>query len=33
MRVAEHEESGVRWIDMRDPDGNRFRVFAPRPTE
>ena len=31
QRVAEHEESGVRWIEMRDPDGNRFRVFAPRP--
>lgn len=31
VRVAEHEESGVCWIEMRDPDGNRFRVFAPRP--
>lgn len=31
QRVAEHEYDGVRWIDMRDPDGNRFRVFAPRP--
>lgn len=32
QRVAEHEQDGVRWIEMRDPDGNRFRVFAPRPT-
>ncbi|WP_373285117.1 VOC family protein [Microbacterium faecale] len=31
-RGAEHEESGVQWIDMRDPNGNRFRVFAPRST-
>ncbi|GAA4514078.1 VOC family protein [Brevibacterium yomogidense] len=31
VRVSEHEESGVRWIAMRDPDGNPFRVFAPRP--
>lgn len=30
-RVAEHEQDGVRWIEMRDPDSNRFRVFAPRP--
>lgn len=31
QRISEHEEEGVRWIMMRDPDGNRFRVFAPRP--
>ena len=30
-RVGEQEHDGVRWIDMRDVDGNRFRVFAPRP--
>lgn len=29
-RLSEHEESGVQWIEMRDPDGNRFRAFAPR---
>ena len=29
-RVSEHEESAVQWIEMRDLDGNRFRVFAPR---
>ena len=29
-RLSEHDESGARWIEMRDPDGNRFRVFAPR---
>ena len=31
-RIGEQEQNGVRWIDMRDVDGNRFRVFAPRPT-
>lgn len=31
QRVTEHEQEGVRWIEMRDPEGNRFRVFAPRP--
>lgn len=31
-RIAEHEQEGVRWIEMRDPDDNRFRIFAPRPT-
>lgn len=31
-RVAERADSGVQWIEMRDPDGNRFRVFAPRPS-
>lgn len=31
VRVGEQEHDGVRWIDLRDPDGNRFRVFAPRP--
>lgn len=30
-RVAEREQGGIRWVEMRDPDGNRFRVFAPRP--
>jgi len=31
QRVAEREQGGIRWVEMRDPDGNRFRVFAPRP--
>ena len=31
-RVADLEENGVRWVEMTDPDGNRFRVFGPRPT-
>lgn len=31
-RGAEREEDGVRWIEMRDPDGNPFRIFAPRPS-
>lgn len=30
-RVSEHEEDGVRWVVMNDPDGSPFRVFAPRP--
>ncbi|GAA3249681.1 hypothetical protein GCM10017691_60890 [Pseudonocardia petroleophila] len=30
-RVGEHEVNGVQWIEMADPDGNAFRVFAPRP--
>lgn len=31
-RGEEHDVDGIRWVDMRDPDGNRFRVFAARPT-
>lgn len=31
LRRGEHEIDGVRWIEMADPDGNPFRVFAPRP--
>jgi glyoxalase superfamily protein len=30
-RDGEREQDGARWIEMRDPDGNPFRVFAPRP--
>lgn len=30
VRVSHHDEDGIRWIEMRDPDGNPFRVFAPR---
>lgn len=30
-RFGEHEQDGARWIEMRDPDGNLFRVFGPRP--
>lgn len=30
-RVSEHEEDGVRWAVLHDPDGNQFRIFAPRP--
>ncbi|RZT83662.1 hypothetical protein EV383_0474 [Pseudonocardia sediminis] len=32
LRKNEHEDGGVRWIEMTDPDGNPFRVFAPRPS-
>ncbi|HKE66618.1 MAG TPA: VOC family protein [Micromonosporaceae bacterium] len=31
-RKSEHELGGTRWIEMDDPDGNPFRVMAPRPT-
>ncbi|GAA1399628.1 hypothetical protein GCM10009613_55480 [Pseudonocardia kongjuensis] len=31
-RKDEHEDGGVRWIEMTDLDGNPFRIFAPRPT-
>lgn len=31
QRMADRDDDGVRWIEMRDPDGNRFRIFAPRP--
>jgi catechol 2,3-dioxygenase-like lactoylglutathione lyase family enzyme len=30
-RGAERELQGARWIELSDPDGNPFRVFAPRP--
>lgn len=31
-RISQHEQDGARWIAMKDPDGNPFRVFGPRPT-
>jgi catechol 2,3-dioxygenase-like lactoylglutathione lyase family enzyme len=30
-RTADRAEGAVRWVEMTDPDGNPFRVFAPRP--
>jgi hypothetical protein len=30
-RVADHEVDGVRWVELRDPKNNMFRIFAPRP--
>lgn len=30
-RVAEHEAQGARWIELRDPEENTFRIFGPRP--
>lgn len=31
-RTAEHEVAGVaRWVELRDPEDNTFRIFAPRP--
>jgi predicted enzyme related to lactoylglutathione lyase len=31
-RGEEHEVEGVQWINLTDPEGNPFDVFAPRPT-
>ena len=31
LRKSDNELGGVRWIEMDDPDGNPFRVLAPRP--
>jgi catechol 2,3-dioxygenase-like lactoylglutathione lyase family enzyme len=30
-RIADREAGGIRWVELTDPDGNPFRVFAPRP--
>lgn len=30
-RLAQHDQDGTRWIEMLDPEGNAFRIFAPRP--
>jgi len=31
-RIADHEVEGVaRWVELRDPENNTFRIFAPRP--
>ena len=30
-RVAEHEVQGARWVELRDPENNTFRIFGPRP--
>ncbi|MDT0445782.1 VOC family protein [Streptomyces johnsoniae] len=30
-RVGDFEQDGVRWVVFRDPEGNTFRIFAPRP--
>jgi predicted enzyme related to lactoylglutathione lyase len=27
---SDHEEQGVRWVELLDPEGNTFRIFAPR---
>jgi predicted enzyme related to lactoylglutathione lyase len=32
-RVADHEVDGVRWVELRDPEDNTFRIFAPRPSD
>ena len=30
-RIADHEVGGARWVELRDPEDNTFRIFAPRP--
>jgi predicted enzyme related to lactoylglutathione lyase len=30
-RVSDNEQDGVRWVVFEDPEGNTFRIFAPRP--
>jgi predicted enzyme related to lactoylglutathione lyase len=30
-RVSDNKQDGVRWTVFRDPEGNTFRLFAPRP--
>jgi catechol 2,3-dioxygenase-like lactoylglutathione lyase family enzyme len=30
-RVSDNEQNGTRWTVFRDPEGNTFRLFAPRP--
>lgn len=30
-RVSDNEQDGIRWTVFRDPEGNTFRLFAPRP--
>ena len=30
-RVGEHEVQGARWVELRDPENNTFRIFGPRP--
>jgi predicted enzyme related to lactoylglutathione lyase len=31
QRVSDNEQDGVKWVVFRDPEGNTFRIFAPRP--
>jgi predicted enzyme related to lactoylglutathione lyase len=31
QRVSDNEQDGIRWVVFRDPEGNTFRIFAPRP--
>lgn len=30
-RVSDNEQDGISWVVFRDPEGNTFRIFAPRP--
>jgi hypothetical protein len=30
-RVSDNEQDSIRWVVFRDPEGNTFRIFAPRP--
>lgn len=31
--VSDNNQDGIRWTVFRDPDGNKFRLSAPRPTQ
>ncbi|AFU01149.1 VOC family protein [Nocardia brasiliensis] len=30
-RISDNDLDGVRWVVFHDPEGNTFRIFAPRP--
>ena len=30
-RVSDNEQDGIKWVVFRDPEGNTFRIFVPRP--
>jgi uncharacterized protein (TIGR02246 family) len=32
-RAGDSKQGGVRWTVFGDPDGNTFRLFAPRPSD
>lgn len=29
-RVSDNDQNGIRWVVFHDPEGNTFRIFAPR---
>lgn len=30
-RIAQHEVEETSWVELRDPEGNTFRIFGPGP--